>query len=117
MKWRNWLCALIGAWFIVSPWVLRISHEATATKVSVIVGAVQVIVSIWAAQTFVRPNYKIWQNWVALICGFWFVIHPFLGDFELGQYYSIVVPGLITIIFGFWTLMTSSKIERRVSRF
>lgn len=105
MKWRHWVNAILGAWFIIAPWALGLSQYMTATWVSVIVGAVQVIVSVWAAMSVRVPDWRIWQDWVAGACGFWFLIHPFLGDFEEGPYYATIVPGLITLALSLWTLM------------
>ncbi|MCL6446271.1 MAG: SPW repeat protein [Alicyclobacillus sp.] len=105
MKLRNWLCALIGVWFIISPWALGKSGEVGLTWTSVIVGAIQVVVSAWAAIARDVPGYKLWQNWVSFACGFWFVFHPFLTHFEIGPFWSVVVSGLVTMALNLWTLM------------
>lgn len=105
MVWRNWLSALLGVWFLIAPWTLGITHEQDATWLSVFFGGVQVLVSIWAAVTFGRPSWRIWQNWIALIVGIWFLVHPFLGRFEVGQYWGIVAPAMLTIIINLWNLM------------
>ncbi len=44
----NWVSALIGAWFIVSPWILRYSDSQPWTLNSIIVGAIILVSSIWS---------------------------------------------------------------------
>lgn len=44
----NWVSALIGAWFIVSPWVLRFSDSLPWTLNAIIVGVIILVSSIWS---------------------------------------------------------------------
>ena len=44
----NWPSALIGAWFIASPWILRYADSRSWTLNSIIVGAVIVMSSVWS---------------------------------------------------------------------
>jgi hypothetical protein len=44
----NWPSALIGAWFIASPWILRYADSRPWTLNSVIVGAIIVMSSVWS---------------------------------------------------------------------
>lgn len=113
MKWRNWLCAAIGLWFIIAPWALGLAYEIAATWASVIAGVIQVIVSAWAAIKVTVPSWKLWPNWVSLTCGFWFLLQPFLGEYEEGQYWTTVILGLVTMILNLWTLMSKPKTVRR----
>lgn len=111
MKWRNWLSALIGVWFMIAPWVIGFTYERDATWLSVFVGGLQVLVSIWAAAVVERPNWRVWQNWIAVLTGFWFVVHPFLGHFEEGPYWGIAGPGVATIVLNLWTLMAPARVN------
>ena len=110
MKWGNWLNAVIGLWFILAPGYLGISHQVYATAVSVIVGAIQVVMSIWAALRREGRGPGTWQNWVVFVCGFWFVFHPFLGDFETMQYYLTIAPGIITMALCIWMLIANRRL-------
>lgn len=112
MVWRHWLNALMGIWFVIAPWSLGVAQYREATYSSVIVGTLLVIVSVWAASVQHEPGWRIWQDWVSSLFGFWFVIHPFLGHFEVGQYYAIVIPAIVTIALSFWTLMLTPQSER-----
>ncbi len=44
----NWVSALIGAWFIVSPWVLRYTDSRPWTLNSIIVGAIILVCGVWS---------------------------------------------------------------------
>ncbi|QSO50468.1 SPW repeat protein [Alicyclobacillus curvatus] len=109
MKWRNWLSAVIGAWLLVSPWFLGLHNQIQATNATVLVGLIQAVVSIWAALTVRLQSWKTWQNWVAFLCGAWFFVQPFLGHYELGQYYATVAAGLLTILVNMWSLIDNHE--------
>jgi SPW repeat len=43
----NWVSALIGAWFIASPWILRFEHSQPWMVNSIVVGAIILTSSVW----------------------------------------------------------------------
>ncbi len=46
-KWEEWLSAVLGAWLIVSPWILAFGVGHVATWNQVIVGIVVGILGFW----------------------------------------------------------------------
>ncbi|MCL6517712.1 SPW repeat protein [Alicyclobacillus sp.] len=104
MKWQHWACAVLGVWTLVAPWGIGVSHIAPATYASVVVGVIQIAASVWAARVTGVPGPRVWQNWVVLACGLWFLVHPFLGHFEEGQYWATVIPGILTIVLILWAM-------------
>jgi hypothetical protein len=44
----NWVTALIGAWFVASPWILRYADSQAWTVNAVVVGAIIVMCSVWS---------------------------------------------------------------------
>jgi hypothetical protein len=44
----NWVSALIGAWFIASPWIMRYADSRAWTVNSIIVGAIILVSSVWS---------------------------------------------------------------------
>ena len=44
----NWANALIGAWFVVAPWILRYSDSHPWTLNSIIVGLIILACSVWS---------------------------------------------------------------------
>lgn len=89
---------------MVSPWALGVALRREAIWACLIGGAIQVIASISAAQRR-RVHWRAWEYWILLATGFWFIIQPFLGHYEEGQYWATITPALLTIVFCLWTLM------------
>ncbi|OAB40562.1 hypothetical protein PMSD_01260 [Paenibacillus macquariensis subsp. defensor] len=108
MKWRNGLAAIIGIWFIISPWIFDYSDQKEALWTSVIVGAVLLIVSGWALCQEDSSGWAVWQTWVSLLAGIWFVIHPYVFSLDSETMWTTVILGAVTIILNLWT-MASSK--------
>ncbi|RIV24710.1 hypothetical protein D2Q93_06405 [Alicyclobacillaceae bacterium I2511] len=109
MKWRNWLVAIIGIWFIISPWVFGFSGHAGATWTSVIAGVIQLLVSGWAAtREDSTANWSNWMNWVSLLMGAWFVLQPWLMSISsnTSNAWNSVLLGLITVVLNLWTMGT-----------
>jgi hypothetical protein len=55
-KWEEWLSALLGAWLIVSPWILGYSVGHVETWNQVIVGIVVGVLAFWSSVT--EPNMR-----------------------------------------------------------
>ncbi|HEX7054981.1 MAG TPA: SPW repeat protein [Burkholderiales bacterium] len=49
--WQEWANVVLGAWLIVSPWVLGFAGLQAAMLNAVIVGALVVVLAIWALGT------------------------------------------------------------------
>ncbi|GGJ02333.1 hypothetical protein GCM10010885_09530 [Alicyclobacillus cellulosilyticus] len=46
--WQLWLTGLIGIWLIISPWVYNFAGNTGALWNSIIFGAIELILAIWA---------------------------------------------------------------------
>jgi FtsH-binding integral membrane protein len=103
--WKHWLSALIGVWFIISPWVLQFSHQKTALWTSVVLGAIQLIASVWAAQTRDAESTRMWMEAVSLVTGIWFVIQPFVFAQDTVTTWITAVLGVVTAILNLWGLL------------
>lgn len=104
MKWRNGLTALIGIWFIISPWVFNYSDHTGALWASIILGAIQLIASAWAMFKNNASGWKVWQTWVSLIMGVWFIIQPFAFSLGKGETWTSVILGIITVVLNLWSM-------------
>lgn len=51
MAWEEWLSVALGAWLVISPWILGFSALATAMWNAVIVGLVVGVLALWALGT------------------------------------------------------------------
>jgi len=57
-KWEEWLKAVLGAWLIISPWVISYGGHQTAMWNHIVVGALVLILAIWSATTEQRVATK-----------------------------------------------------------
>ncbi|MFN3624043.1 MAG: SPW repeat protein [Hyphomicrobium sp.] len=46
--WEEWISALLGAWLIVSPWVLGFSGHVTAMYTHVLIGIATLVLAVWS---------------------------------------------------------------------
>ena len=106
MKWAQWLNALIGVWFIVSPWIMGFNQLSSATWFSVIAGAILLIVSFWAATQTDAINWSSWQGWVSLIVGIVFVIVSVSVGLPTVAMWTTGILGVIVFILDLLTMGT-----------
>ncbi len=106
MKWRNWLNALFGVWFVISPWALGFSSHQGALWTTLIIGIIQVIVAAWAASVENSSGWKVWQTWVSLLTGIWFIIAPFTLSLSSmhSEVWTSVILGIVTAVLSLWTM-------------
>lgn len=109
MKWRNALAALIGIWFIISPWVFDYANNTAALWTSVVIGAVQLIVSAWAMAKSNSSGWNVWQTWISLLTGIWFVVQAFVYSFDNATIWVTFILGAVTVILNLWTM--AAKVE------
>jgi len=50
-KWEEWLSAALGAWLIISPWILGFSEGHVATWNQIIIGIVVGALAFWSGVT------------------------------------------------------------------
>ena len=46
--WEEWVSGLLGAWLVISPWVLGFSGSSTALLTHVVVGVAAIVLAIWS---------------------------------------------------------------------
>ncbi|MDQ0189024.1 SPW repeat protein [Alicyclobacillus cycloheptanicus] len=109
MKWRNGLAALIGIWFIISPWVFSYSNDTGALWTSIVIGAIQLIVAAWAMGKSDSSGWGTWQTWIYLLTGIWFIIQPFVYALSTGATWTTVILGAVTVILSLWTMGAKSN--------
>ncbi len=47
--WEEWINALLGAWVIISPWVLGFSSVRPAMTAHVIIGIITLVLALWSS--------------------------------------------------------------------
>ena len=46
--WEEWVSALLGAWLIISPWVLAFSGHTTALYTHLLIGIATLVLAVWS---------------------------------------------------------------------
>lgn len=101
LQWEDWAGILIGAWMLVSPWVLGYSDQYAATMNALILGAVLVV------EAFLNLDvHNIAEEGLDLVAGLWLVISPFVLGFASTTPAALnaVAAGLLSVLFAGWAL-------------
>src|SRR5574337_94369 len=101
--WQDPLNALLGAWMVLSPWVLGFQHQMAPTVSGVIVGLALIAASLGAV--FVP---RVWEEWSQAVLGIWMIISPWMLGFssQMDVMRSAVVSGIVALVLALWVLLT-----------
>jgi len=110
----NWIIAIIGAWQIVSPFVLGYTTLPVAMWSAIITGAVILIVSLAAALINSRSLDRI-LDWVNFLLGIWLIISPFVLVFShfgaMAAIWDAIVVGILVILLSLWAATSIGRRE------
>lgn len=114
MMWANVVNALVGIWFIIAPFALRFSDRPYPMWLSIIGGAILLILAGWAVLDE-KARHATWIQYVNGLVGIWFIIFPYvyaLGDVANLRWTSIV-GGLIALVLSGWLVLSVLPREAR----
>lgn len=87
----NTIAALIGIWFIIAPWVLKIfDNSEIYVWISVIVGVVLLLSSLLSFKA------AAWSM-LSTLAGIWFIAFPFIYTMGSAEKWSSVVLGAVAV--------------------
>ena len=101
--WQDPANALIGAWLVMSPWILGFQNSSPALSNSLIIGMALVGTGLGAMYL---P--QAWEEWTEAALGLWLVASPWLAGFstvEAARANSILA-GLVILGLALWVLAT-----------
>ena len=75
--WQDPVNALLGAWLVLSPWVLGYQGETAAMANGVIVGLALVATALGA---IFMP--RAWEEWTEVVLGLWMIASPWILGFS-----------------------------------
>jgi hypothetical protein len=104
--WQDPVNALLGAWLILSPWVLGFQFVMAATAVTTALGALLVASSVEAMQV---P--QAWEEWLDILIGVGLMLAPVLFGFDAVRpalQNALVTGGLVTVL-ALWVLVTDDE--------
>ena len=91
-NWQDVASLLVGAWLVVSPFVLAWPGQPSALGLGVI---------LFAVEAFVIPSYL--EEWGEMLLGLALVVAPWTVGYEPGAATaSSVLSGLLVILFAAW---------------
>ena len=101
--WQDPVNAVLGAWLVVSPWILGFSQDSPAMSNFLIIGMALLGTALGAV--FVP---RAWEEWTESVLGLWMMGSPWaLGYAHLqGATASAFAAGLVVLVLAIWVLAT-----------
>lgn len=104
---QDWVTILAGVWLVASPWILGFSGTAGAAWNAWILGALAVIVAVWAMVASAPRN----AEWVGLLVGAWLFVSPWiLGHMDLSTIrMNAWILGAIIVLASAWGILAPAE--------
>jgi hypothetical protein len=104
--WQDPVSALLGAWLIVSPWIVGFADSTLVVANFLVVGALLVAAGVGA---ILVP--KAWEEWVEVALGVWLIASPWLLGFadQPAPMQNALFSGLAVTVLALWVLGTDDE--------
>lgn len=101
--WQDPVNAMLGLWFVLSPWVVGYQSISGAVATAIVLGVLMIIASFGAMMI---P--KAWEEWSQVVLGILMIIAPWVVQFSsaTGAMRTSVITGIVTLVLALWTLLT-----------
>ncbi|KRE83753.1 hypothetical protein ASG89_11555 [Paenibacillus sp. Soil766] len=103
---KNSLSALMGLWFLMTPWVFGFGDVTNALFTCALFGSLQFVSSMLALG---KTGKHMWQNWVCVGCGVVFIVFPNVYHLSFMAFFSFVALGFMTILINYANLYPDSQ--------
>lgn len=99
--WQDPVNGLLGAWLLLSPWVVGYASETAATYNAVAVGLLLLAAALGA---ILAP--QAWEEWTEVVLGLWLIAAPRLLGFYTADLATAVsaTTGVVVVVLALWTL-------------
>lgn len=101
--WQDPVNAALGAWLIVSPWVLGFAGAMSAMQTMVATGIVLAAVGLGA--TFLPRQ---WEEWTEVALALWLAVSPWVIGFVAVEAAMVnaVLAAAVILVLALWVLVT-----------
>lgn len=101
--WQDPVNVVLGAWLVLSPWILGFSGERVAMANAVIVGVLLIAASVGA---IIVP--QAWEEWSEAALGLWMAVSPWVLRYNGQQLAtrSALISGIVILALALWVLAT-----------
>jgi hypothetical protein len=99
MVWAIVVNAVLGAWFIASPFVLHFNGQRMPMDLSIVGGAILLLLSLWQLGVE-EGGSRAWADYISGLIGLWFVAFPFVYKLQTVPYVMVtsIVGGLLAVL-------------------
>lgn len=108
-RWQDWLNVILGAWLVVSPWVLDFADTQPAAGTTWFLGAAIVI---FAGTAVYMP--KAWEEAVSIVLGLCLLASPWVMGFadQSTAMTNAVILGVLVVAFGLWAMLQDADFKK-----
>jgi hypothetical protein len=106
----SWLVALVGAWEVIAVAVLGYSASSAALWDAILVGAVLVVLGIWAALSNQTGTDRA-LDWINVVLGVWLIIAPFLLGYSAltAALWNDIIVGIVVVVLAGWAALAMGR--------
>ncbi len=104
--WQDPVNALLGAWLILSPWILGFQNVVIATTSTAAIGALLIATGLGAMQFA-----QAWEEWLDVILGLALMLAPVLLGFDAvdaALQNALITGGVVTAL-ALWVLVSDDE--------
>jgi hypothetical protein len=121
-RWQDSANVVLGAWLVLSPWILQFAALDQALWNAVIVGLI-----VGAAALAALVRFHRWEEWVDIALGAWLVVSPWVLGFAalaaaegtaagaVAATWNFVLVGLMIMVLAGWSLRDAQHRTTRTS--
>lgn len=112
--WQDAANVVLGAWLVISPWVMGYADITMALMNALVVGAALVAAALGAI--FVP---RAWEEWTEAGLALWLIVSPWVLGFATmpSVMLTAVLTGVVIAALALWTLMTDQAYKGWMHRF
>lgn len=107
IKTLSWLVVVLGAWEVLSPFILGTSHSAGALWEAIILGIALIILAGWAALSNQVSTVKA-LSWINVVLGAWLILAPFIVGYAsvTAAMVNDIIIGVLALLLSLWAALT-----------